>query len=277
MRDNLEQLKYSTLAPSRFVVYLHAAEHQRLEGVLRVLEAETIRALGDALEELNRASLWRRLLDKLLLGSEAGRTVHKLLGYGGEPVVRSADDWHVEFLPDPGGELKEEGDILVVSDLALPAQPDLGVGERTRRFTTTHVGNRTTSTASIADRRPQSGHVVYARLRYEDSTGPQTFDITRDSITIGRGGIAYPVDVRIQASSDVSREHLRIRRDPATGRFHVIDLSSLGTSLDGKRLPKGFTDESGTKRENGVETALPPRAALRLADVLTIAFETVQR
>jgi hypothetical protein len=72
-------------------------------------------------------------------------------------------------------------------------------------------------------------------------------------------------------------EDLRTSRGPAPGRYSVIDLDSLGTSLDGRLLPKGFTEEGGTKRENGVETLLPQRAALRLADVLTIAFETVQR
>ena len=32
MRKNLEPLKYSTLAPSRYTVYLHANEFARLEG-----------------------------------------------------------------------------------------------------------------------------------------------------------------------------------------------------------------------------------------------------
>ena len=47
--------------------------------------------------------------------------------------------------------------------------------------------------------------------------------MVKDSVTIGRGGIAYPVDIRIASSPDVSREHARIRRDPKTGRFFLID------------------------------------------------------
>ena len=35
MRRNLEPLKYSTLAPSRYLVYLHPTEYARLEGILR--------------------------------------------------------------------------------------------------------------------------------------------------------------------------------------------------------------------------------------------------
>ena len=38
MRRNLEPLKYSTLAPSRYVVYLHAAEYARLEGILGIMQ-----------------------------------------------------------------------------------------------------------------------------------------------------------------------------------------------------------------------------------------------
>jgi hypothetical protein len=44
MRQNLEELKYATLAPSRYTVYLSPAEHARLEGILPRLQAEAARA-----------------------------------------------------------------------------------------------------------------------------------------------------------------------------------------------------------------------------------------
>ena len=43
MRRNLEPLKYSTLAPSRYLVYLHPAEFARLEGILPDLQEQTVR------------------------------------------------------------------------------------------------------------------------------------------------------------------------------------------------------------------------------------------
>ena len=45
------------------------------------------------------------------------------------------------------------------------------------------------------------------------TTTPATmiYDVLKDSVTIGRGGVAYPVDVRIASSPDVSREHARLR------------------------------------------------------------------
>ncbi len=60
--------------------------------------------------------------------------------------------------------------------------------------------------------------------------------------------------MRITSSPDVSREHLRLRRDSKTGRFYLIDLSSLGTTLNGRHVPKGYDEVDGTKRENGAET-----------------------
>ena len=262
MRKNLEPLKYSTLAPSRYLVYLHPAEFARIEGIIPLLQTETARALAEELERLNRRSSMRKYLDRL---------------FGAEPAVQNPADWHVEFLRDADGEL-QEGDILIDSELLLPRPVELGAGERTRRVTTLRAGDRTTTRRELVEEaKPTASAPVLARLRYEDNAGPHTFDITKDSVTIGRGGIAYRVDVRIDASVDVSREHLRIRRDPQTGRFHLIDLSSLGTTLDGRRLPRGYDEAAGSTRENGVESPLPDRGRIGLADTVYLDFEVVSR
>ena len=70
----------------------------------------------------------------------------------------------------------------------------------------------------------------------------------------------------------MSREHARIRRDPRTGSFFLIDLSSLGTTLNGRHVPKGWDDANGTKRENGSETVLPDVATIGLADAVILEF-----
>ena len=112
MRRNLEPLTYSTLAPSRYLVYLHPAEYARLEGIVPILQEQTIRALAEELDKLNRRSSIRRFSEKVL--------GHR------EPSVQSAGgDWHVEFLSDPDGEVAE-GDILIDSELLAARQPRPG-------------------------------------------------------------------------------------------------------------------------------------------------------
>lgn len=262
MRQNLEPLKYSTLAPSRFLVYLHPAEYRRLEGVLRRLRLETIRALTDELQAMNKRS----------------RALHRVRSLFGRPhvdVEGAAPEWSIEFLPDPDGELGE-GDILVDSELLLPPQPELGAGERTRRIMTGRVGQSTTRREeTVKQSPPATPAAVYARIEYTDEEGPHSVDVAKDSVVIGRGGLAYRVDVRIKSAVDVSREHARIRRDPATGRFYLIDLSTLGTTVDGRPVPRGYDEDGGNKRENGVELPLPETARIGLADMVYLEFRAV--
>jgi hypothetical protein len=262
MRRNLEPLRYSTLVPSHYTVYLHPREHARLEGIIPILQEQTLRALAEEMDSLNRRSSLRRLLGRLRRDAPA-------------EVRTASGDWQVEFLPDPDGDMKE-GDLLVDSELVLPARPDLGVGERTRRITTIHVGHRTTTREQTVNRTPSASPAIAARLAYRDAAGDHAYEVAKDSVTIGRGGIAYPVDVRITASPDVSREHVRIRRDPASGAFFLIDLSTLGTTLNGRHVPRGFDDSQGTKRENGAETALPDLARIGLADTVFLEFRRVR-
>lgn len=263
MRKNLEPLKYSTIAPSRYTVYLHANEYARLEGIIPLLQEQTMRALSDQLEALNRRNPMRRLVERWRPNAD--------------PEVRTAaSSWQVEFLADPDGDMNE-GDLLVDSELVLPASPELGVGERTRRITTVRSGRETTTHEQTATRtEPLATGTVLARIEYDDDAGHHSFDVEKDSISIGRGGIAYPVDVRIVSSPDVSRQHIRLRRDPKTGRFSVIDFSSLGTTLNGRHVPKGYDEIDGTKRENGAETPLPDSARIGLADTVFLEFRLVR-
>ena len=130
MRKNLEPLKYSTLAASRYTVYLHPSEFRRLEGIVPILREQTARALREELEKLNRGALRGRV----------GRSIRRT----GPEVQNAGSEWQVDFVADPDGDLAE-GDMLVDSELMLPSMPELGMGERTRRITTVRTGSRTTT------------------------------------------------------------------------------------------------------------------------------------
>ena len=131
MRRYLEPLKYSVLAPSRYIVYLHPDEIARLEGIMPLLRQQTERALSEEVTRLNRGSTMMRYIDRIL-------------GRQRPPVENAEGEWHVEFLADPDGEVAP-GDILVDSELLLPARPELGVGQRTRRIITVRMGQRVTT------------------------------------------------------------------------------------------------------------------------------------
>jgi hypothetical protein len=259
MRQNVERLKYSTLAPSRYIVYLHPAEFKRLEPIMPVLQEQTVRALDEELRRLNAAPATHRWMRR------AAR----------EPVAEvrnAATDWHIAFLADPDEELKE-GDLLVDSELLMPGRPDLGVGEQTRKIATLQSGRRETTIEHIIDSPASpSPPRLLGRIEYDDGSGHHFYDVTKDAFTIGRGGIAYLVDLRIVSSADVSREHARIRRDAASDRFFLIDLSTLGTTLNGRPVPKGLDEVDGTRRENGSETPLPEVAKIGLAGTVFLDF-----
>lgn len=257
MRRNLERLKYSTLAPSHYTVYLHPAEFERLETIVPVLHEQTIRALDDELRRLNARPQKQRWMRRVVREPE--------------PEVRNAaTDWHVAFMADPDDELKE-GDVLVDSELLMPARPDLGVGEQTRKVATVQSRQQPgaiehTLCRSLAPVR------LLGRIEFDDESGHHFYDVTKDLVTIGRGGIAHPVDLRIVSSTDVSREHARIRHDLASGRFFLIDLSTLGTTLNGRHVPKGTDETEGVRRENGSETPLPDVATIGLAGRISLEF-----
>jgi hypothetical protein len=259
MRRNLEPLKYTTLAPSSYVVYLHPDEFARFEGIVSLLQEQTARALDEEIQKLNATPVARRMLDRVL-----GST---------PPVQNPAQVWQVEFVPDPDGEVGD-GDILIHSELVLPSRDEPGAGQRTRRISTMHVGNRTTVRERISSPTRPAASQPIARLSYTDDAGPQTFEMVTDLITVGRGGAAYRVDVRITSSADVSREHLRIRCD-GSGRFYVSDLSMLGTTVNGRRLPKGYDEVSGERTSNGVETPLVDGSRIGLADTVYLDFDVL--
>ena len=98
-------------------------------------------------------------------------------------------------------------------------------------------------------------------MRYEDDSGPQVYLVTQNLVRIGRGGEEQPMDLALYTNDEVSREHVQVRRDGATGVFFIKDNSTNGTWVNGKRLRKG------------VEEILPAKAEIGIGEVLQLAFE----
>ena len=72
---------------------------------------------------------------------------------------------------------------------------------------------------------------------------------------------------------DISREHIRLRRDPANGNFFVKDLSRLGTTIDGEKIPSSIDYADGEKKDMNLEVNLPRHARIGLAGVIFLDFQ----
>lgn len=235
------EMAFSTLLPCVFGVYLHPDDHARLAGVFDLIADDAKRALGSRVAQLNKKQ------------SAFGRKKKPAKEYR-----IAAKDWVIEFFADTE-ETVPLGDVEIHSELSEAAQPGF-------QGTKTTLMNREPSVTSVlaarapTDTRKQSDR-IYAEIRYEDDSGPQLFLVTQNQIRIGRGADDEPMDLALYANDEVSREHLVLRRDAATGQFYIADKSTNGTWLDGKRL----------KRDN--EQTLPERAEIGVAEVLTLLFQ----
>jgi len=237
------ELGYSILLPCLFSVYLHPDDYKRLAGVQDLIKEDARRSLTARMAEWNKkGAIFRR---------GAARKQYRI----------AQSDWWIELYSDTESAVPP-GDVEIHSELNDVAQPGYRgtkttLIERQPSVTAARVVRDRESTRRQADR-------VYAEIRYSDDSGPQTYFVTQNEISVGRGGEVLWVDLPLYSNDQVSREHLRLRRDPATGAFAITDHSRNGTWLNGRRLTSGS------------EAALPVRAEIRVADAVTLSFEARQ-
>jgi hypothetical protein len=271
MREGLEPLHYSVLPPAIYHVYLHPDDADRLRGILPRIVEEARRALDAELETLNRASLAERLK----------------LSRRSEPKIAAPEGgWQIAILENTDDDV-QPGDIVISSELALPAKPDFGAGSMTKRISTRRMAGVETSSqqyepapaastvpAATAPSGPATDSKALAVIEYEDDSGRKAYRMTKDQIVVGRGGRDYWTDLKLDTLPDVSREHFRLRRDAATGKFYLKDLSRLGTTIDGTKVPSSIEFLEGERRDRNLETEVPSSAKIGLAGVLFLDFRS---
>jgi hypothetical protein len=234
------ELGYSILVPCIFSVYLHPDDYARVASVQDIIQEDAKRALTACLAEWNaNGGLLRR---------NAPRKTYRIATNG----------WWIGLFADSESSVPP-GDVEIHSELNETAQP----GYRGTKTTLIERAPSVTSARVAWDRKnaPARSGRAYAEIRYRDESGPQTFLVTQNEVSIGRGGEDLWVDLALYTTDEVSREHLRLRRDPASGEFKITDLSRNGTWLNGRRIA------------GNVEIGLPERAELSLAETVTLAFE----
>jgi len=277
MRSQGEELRYSTIVPAAYDVYLHPADFQRLESLAGVIADQARRALDEELDKINRAS-------------QIESRVREALRRPRLPHERAGPAWEIRLISDPNDELAP-GDILVDSTLVLSESESLS-GSRTRRIVTTRRGDRVESHEAPANQsappaaaraspsraeppapataEPTSG--ALATLTYRDENGDHLFRMENPQVVVGRGGPGYWVDLKLKTVPDVSRDHLRLRYDEPERRFYIKDLSTLGTTVNGAAIPSSIEVRDGEKVDRNVEVPLPSEAEIGLAGAVFIRF-----
>jgi len=297
MKEGLEPLHYSTLAPAIYHVYLHPDDMDRLRGIVPRIVEEARRALDEELENLNRGSL----ADRLKLTRKA------------EPRITAPDGgWQIRVLENTDDDT-QAGDIVIYSELALPAKPEFGAGSMTKRISTRRMGGTLSSSqhyekskapepgvtlpgatagkvsargadtpgtsSPVAAAPADAGGVhfdpgTHAVIEYREGDDHKVYQMTKDQIVVGRGGRDYWTDLKLDTLPDVSREHFRLRRDPESGKFFLKDLSRLGTTINGEKAPSSIEYVDGEKRDRNLEVPVPERARIGLAEVLYLDFRS---
>lgn len=259
---------YSNLVPSVYQVFLYSDDLERLRPLERRMRDEAVRALEEKLADLNRAAEPSKL--KLPLGGAKHRTKkYEALG-----------DFTVEFHENTDDDARDNPLVIHSTFPAEATTSDDRVGTLTERVTRRSADGQTTTTATqrsgTLDARSSAG-IVHASIDWEDDTGAHSYQMTRDLIKVGRGAADRWVDVKLKTKKDVSREHLQIRRDTASGEFFIKDLSTLGTTVNGKRVPASIEQADGAEVDNNLEVPLPAKARIGLAGVLTLDFKAAKQ
>jgi hypothetical protein len=263
MREGLEPLHYSTLPPAIYHVYLHPDDMERLRGIFPRITDEARRALDAELESFRKPSI----AEKLKLSKSS------------PPVAAPEGGWQIRIIENTDDGVAP-GDIVIHSELAMPAKAEFGDGSMTKRISTRRLAGAESASQSydtVAATPPAASAAndsAFAIIEYQDAGGHKTYRMTKDQIVVGRGGRDYWTDLKLETLPDVSREHFRLRRDPATGQFFLKDLSRLGTTINGEKAPSSIEFAEGEKRDRNVEAPVPARARIGLAEVLFLDFRS---
>lgn len=263
---NMYQLPFTTLPPTIFHVYLHPEDFQRIEGIVPRIVSELQKALSEEVRKTNEGrSRPAGMLSRLIEQEQAG------------PIEMPASGWEVHIHPDLNDGL-QRGDLGIESMLPLPAPVEFGGPPTTRIVRSVVTGVARSSTTIEVPQPPPPPRTAVdhdtterASIKYDDELGAHVFSMRKDTLSIGRGGSSVWVDIQVVTSPKVSREHCRLRRDQA-GAFFIQDLSTWGTSVDGRQIPAAVAGPDGLMRP-GPEQPLPSTARIQLADALFIDFE----
>ena len=297
-----------SLVPSEFDVELHPDTYNELESIFPLIEERATVRLDRKLDQMNRTggSFFDRMTGWFKrdqpandAAASAGTERYKPAGFG----------WQIRFnmTLDPEA---DAGYIAVMAILAAPRRDNLA-GPKTRRLTvretdgsfktqriqlteseapapeapaaspapadpkaTVRTAVAQTAPAVSDEATPATPGRALARLSFKDDDGPRTFTMTRQEIAVGRGDEEETtLDLQLRTLPDVSRTHMHLRYDETQKTFLIKDVSSYGTTIDGRPVTPSLDKE--TRQDHDRWEPIPPETTIGLAGVLFIDFKSL--
>ena len=300
MEERRYPLMYRTLPPSVYHVYMHPDDFREIEPIVPLIVADAQQGLNARVDELNRRSRFSQLVagkEPPLDVPAGGWEVHVHAEANGELLPGELGIESRLSIPPParyegGAPTVRIGRTVVTGSVRrdVPAgEPSAGSAPRVPASPPPAAAQpalpgpapaprpgETATAAAVTGTEERAVAPGAATLAYVDDEGPHVFVMRKDLISIGRGGSAHWVDVQLVAGARVSREHCRIRR-AADGRYWLQDVSTWGTSIDGRQVTPFARQSADGVEQLGHEHALPPRCQIQLADAVRIDFAVESR
>lgn len=286
-----------SLVPNIYQVVLHPDVFADLERVFPTIEARSKVRLDRELERLNQSS--GKAVHQLILDGFKG------LFSKDKPAVpagasqqnrykRAGHAWEILFTQAMITPF-DVSEVMVEAVLDDTVRNNNLAGSKTIKVRVGGAGNPSTAQpppANGASARPaslptQRSQIVedtppatpssspvgqkLARLSFKDDNGPQTFMMTQQEISVGRGGEGAEVGLQLHTLPDVSRHHLSLRYDPDSNTFLIKDLSTYGTTVDGRTVASSRSAEGDRNYWERIQN----ETTIGLAGVLFIDFKSM--
>lgn len=288
MHGNRAVFEDEVIVPNVFVIYLGKEDHAAIQSLLKKLREQITKRLDKELAKgkKNNKKLLQRILASLInfIGGDAVTDNKEISTLG---------NWDLSFVPTTGDFLigdnvikLKPGEICIVSSYSdNEPKPNNLISQLKTNITFFNSGIKQTIAATVAaadslpNDSPPTRNPYETRLdtkpvgtadltkfavltiQYHGDSAPETFDMIKDEITVGRDTKSDLV--LLKASERISRKHLEIQLKD--GKFYLKSFGVYGTLLQGKPVPIAEKVVDNTTVELNKSVEIPAKARISLA------------
>lgn len=284
------------IVPNVFQIYLHHQDHSEIIGFLGKIRDQIKVRLNKEVAKYEKKTKFNFGMLK-----EVFQVITGIETLGKNYQLTVMDEWGITFGKTDreilyGGQVFEiiPGEICVIAGFSDKESRKNNLPSRLNTSFVSIVKSDISKSVSFAlptaiptrnpletniENDPQTPKINYSanvlsvlRCKYKDEDTKEVFEITKETITIGRDPSS---DFVLEKASDrISRKHLEINhRD---GKFYLKSFGVYGTTLQGKQVPNSEKVIENITQELNKEVEIPDKARIALAGgEILIDFEKV--